>query len=80
MKSFREMSLDEQLEWGRVEGEARVVDLAERSEAGLKAAQQNAERRRKLIGASRGQAAEAVSRALRAKRVAEWEAARKVQP
>jgi hypothetical protein len=67
---YRDMTDEQRLAWGHLESEARIKDLADtRTEAALKAAQDNAAARRKLIGASRGQASDMVIRASRAKRM-----------
>ncbi len=73
---YRDMTSEQMLAWGKAEAEARQADLSVRTVEGLKAAQENAEARRKLIGASRSAAASMVSDALRAKRVAEHQAAK----
>jgi hypothetical protein len=62
---YRDMTEAQSLEWGRSESRARQADLQVRSAEGLKQAQENAEARRKLIGATRGQAADLVIRANR---------------
>lgn len=61
----RDMTDAQLLEWGRVESLARQADLRVGGAEGLKQAQENAEARRKLIGATRAQAAAAVIRAKR---------------
>ena len=66
MKTFRDMTPDEQLAWGRVESLARQADLTATSADALVLAQANAERRRNLIRASRSEASNAVIRANRA--------------
>lgn len=60
---FRDMTDAEQLAWGRAEREARTADLRLRGAEGLRRAQTNAEARRKVIGATRSQAARLVARA-----------------
>lgn len=65
MKQYRDMTDAELLAWGAAESEARKADLTVRSAEGLRVAQANAETRRKAIGASRNQAADAVIRANR---------------
>lgn len=63
---YRDMSDEEMLAWGAAESAARKADLAaSRTPAGLLAAQENANQRRKLIGATMGQAADMVIRANR---------------
>lgn len=58
---YSDMTEAQMLEWGKAEGTARKADLeANRTAEGLKTAQDNAEARRKQIGASRGQAADMV--------------------
>ncbi len=59
------MTDDELIAWGREESAKRIVDLRDRTEQGLFNAQRNAETRRKAVGLSRGQAANAVSQAQR---------------
>lgn len=54
------MTHEEELEWGRQEQRARIADLAVRTTEGLKAAQANAEARRKAAGLSRSRAADLV--------------------
>lgn len=73
---YRDMTEAQLLAWGQAESAARIADLAVRSAEGLKAAQANAETRRKAIGATRGQAADLVVLANRAARIAEWNAQR----
>lgn len=73
---YRDMTEAQLLAWGQAESAARIADLAVRSAEGLKAAQENAETRRKAIGATRGQAADLVVLANRAARIAEWNAQR----
>ena len=73
---YRDMTEAQLLAWGQAEAAARIADLAVRSAEGLKAAQENAETRRKAIGATRGQAADLVVLANRAARIAEWNAQR----
>jgi hypothetical protein len=62
------MTYEEEIQWGTTEAAARIADLAVRSAAGLKAAQDNAERRRKEAGLSRSRAAALVIQATREKR------------
>ena len=58
------------LAWGIAESAARIADLdGVRSAEALKAAQQAAETRRKVIGATRGQAADMVILANRHNRI-----------
>ena len=69
---YRDMTDEQRSAWGREESAARQSDLAViKSFAALAAAQANAERRRKLIGATRGQASGAVIQANRDKRISE---------
>lgn len=63
--NYRDMTDAQALAWGRAESIARKADLQIRSAEGLKQAQANAEARRKLIGATRGEAADIVIRANR---------------
>lgn len=64
--NYRDMTEAEMLAWGAAESRARIADLdGVRSADALKAAQAAAEARRKLIGATRGQAADMVIRANR---------------
>lgn len=65
MKQYRDMTDAEMLAWGAAESSARQSDLSVRSSEGLRTAQANAERRRKAIGATIGQAADMVIRANR---------------
>lgn len=65
MKQYRDMTDADMLAWGAAESEARKADLAVRGAEGLRAAQANAETRRKAIGATRGQASDMVIRANR---------------
>lgn len=62
---LRDMTPEQQLEWGRGEHAARKTDLEVRTPEGLRTAQVNAEHRRKLIGATKGQAADLVLAASR---------------
>lgn len=62
------MTRDEELEWGVTEKAARIADLAVRTPEGLRAAQANAESRRKAAGLSRSKAAELVMEASRNER------------
>lgn len=69
MSRYRDMTEAERLAWGAQESVQRQADLAApKSAEALKAAQDAAERRRKLIGATRGQATGMVIDANRAKR------------
>ena len=70
---YRDMTEAQLLAWGQAEAAARIADLAVRSAEGLKAAQENAETRRKAIGATRGQAADLVVLATRAARRAAFD-------
>lgn len=65
---YRDMTDAQRLEWGRAESLARQADLKVGGAEGLRRAQKNAEVRRKMIGATVGQAADAVIRANRAAR------------
>lgn len=65
MKQYRDMNDADMSAWGAAESAARQEDLKVRSAEGLRAAQANAETRRKAIGATRGQAADMVIRANR---------------
>ena len=65
---YRDMTEAQMLAWGAAESAARQADLLVRSQAGLIAAQANAHARRRLIGATIGQAADMVIRANRAAR------------
>ena len=66
---FRDMNEAERLAWGSLESARRVADLdGVKSAEELAKAQAAAEQRRKLIGATREQAASAVADANRAKR------------
>lgn len=65
MKQYRDMTAAEMLAWGAAESAARQADLKVRSAEGLRAAQANAELRRKAIGATVGQASDMVIRANR---------------
>jgi hypothetical protein len=66
---YRDMNEAQQIAWGVAESAARIADLSVRTQAGLIAAQANAEARRKAIGASKNAAADMVIRANRALRV-----------
>jgi hypothetical protein len=69
MTAYRDMTAEQMLAWGAQESAARQADLAEvKSKEALTAAQANCEARRKLIGATRGQATSMVLQANRAKR------------
>ena len=68
------MTDEELMTWGREESAKRKADLLVRTEQGLFNAQRNAETRRKAVGLTRGQAANAVSQAQRQERI---DAARK---
>ena len=71
--NYRDMTEAQMLDWGRIEGDARIADLeGVQSAEALKAAQDAAAARRKLIGASRGQATDMVIRANSAARHKEW--------
>lgn len=59
------MTYEEELAWGREEQAKRIADLAVRTPEGLKAAQANAEARRKAVGLSRSRAASLVIEASR---------------
>ena len=60
-QTYREMTAEQMLAWGAAESKQRIADLdGVRSAEALKAAQDAAETRRKLIGATRGQAANMV--------------------
>jgi hypothetical protein len=65
VKQYRDMTDADMLAWGAAESAARQADLSVRSAEGLRTAQANAERRRKDIGATIGQAADMVIRANR---------------
>ena len=71
VRRFSEMTDSERDAWGDSEANFRMVDLSDRTAEGLRMAQANAERRRNAVGASRVGAAEAVSTALRNRRIAE---------
>lgn len=59
--NYREMTEAQMLEWGTSERATRMAELdCCRSAEALKAAQEGCERRRKIIGATRGQAADMV--------------------
>lgn len=63
---YRDMTDAQQLAWGEAESTARIADLANvKSAEDLKAAQDAAVARRRLIGASRNQAAGMVIRSNR---------------
>lgn len=63
---YRDMTEEQCLAWGAAESRARIADLSGvKSAAALKAAQDAAKTRRRLIGASTGQAADMVIRANR---------------
>ncbi len=62
------MTRDEELEWGTAEKAARIADLTVRTPEGLRAAQANAEARRKAAGLSRSRATELVMEAGRNER------------
>lgn len=69
--NYRDMTADQMLAWGHAESAARQADLADvKSQAALDQAQANAKARRRLIGASIGQATRMVVEANRAKRIA----------
>ncbi len=71
MSAYRDMTEAQRLAWGQAETEARQRDLADvKSQAALDEAKANAKARRKLIGASIGQATSMVVQANRAKRIA----------
>lgn len=75
-KRLIDMTEAERIAWGTAEHDARVRDLAvARSAEGLKAAQAAAEGRRKLVGASKSQAAAAIYDAAIQRRRAEAAAA-----
>lgn len=58
---YRDMTSEQMLAWGASESKQRIADLAGvKSAEVLKSAQSAAEARRKLIGATRGQAADMV--------------------
>lgn len=64
--NYRDMTDAQMLEWGAAESAARIADLdGVSSPEALRTAQEKAETRRKAIGASRGQAADMVIRAIR---------------
>ena len=66
---YREMTDEQRLEWGFAESDARKHDLKDRSDFGLQMARILAEKRRKAIGATQGQATDMVLTANRARRV-----------
>ena len=69
--NYRDMTAEQMLAWGAAESASRQADLAGvKSAEALKLAQQQAERRRKAIGASRSAAAAMVIDANRAARIA----------
>jgi hypothetical protein len=69
---YRDMTDEQMLAWGAAESAARIADLAEvKSAEALAAAQAKAKARRKLIGASIGQATSMVIRANREIRIKE---------
>lgn len=68
--SYRDMTAEQMLAWGRAEQLQRIEDLKDRTPEGLRKAQANAEQRRKAIGASRSVAATLVMDASRAARIA----------
>lgn len=63
------MTYEEELAWGAQESKLRIADLAVRTAAGLKAAQDNAAARRRAVGLSVSRAAELVIRANRQARI-----------
>lgn len=65
---YSDMTGEQRMAWGVAEAAARIADLSIRSAEGLKAAQANAEARRKMIGASRSAATAMVIDANREKR------------
>lgn len=65
---YRDMTDAQMLEWGTSEAAARIRDLELRGPDGLRRAQENAEQRRKAIGATKTQAANLVIAANRAPR------------
>jgi len=65
---YSDMTSEQRMAWGVAEAAARIADLSIKSAEGLKAAQANAEARRKVIGASRSAATEMVMDATREKR------------
>ena len=65
MAKYREMTDAERVEWGEAERQARMRDLQDKSAAGLAKAQDNADTRRKEIGATMGQASTMVINASR---------------
>lgn len=68
--SYGDMTAEQMLAWGRAEQLQRIEDLKDRTPAGLRTAQANAEQRRKAIGAGRSVAATLVMDASRANRIA----------
>nr|WP_041296562.1 hypothetical protein [Janthinobacterium sp. Marseille] len=62
------MSEDELMIWARKEHAQRLIDLQNRTAAGLKNAQDAAESRRKIVGLTKGQAANAVAEVSRERR------------
>lgn len=67
---YRDMTSEQMLAWGRAEQQQRIEDLKVRTPEGLRAAQANAEQRRKEIGAGRSVAATLCMDATRAERIA----------
>jgi hypothetical protein len=68
---YRDMTPEQMAAWGAAESEARQADLRGIASAeALKRAQENAEQRRKAIGASRSAASSMVIDANRAARIA----------
>ena len=70
-----DMTPEQMMAWGAEESAARIEDLKDRTESGIRQAQLNADARRKQIGASRSQAAALVIDANRANRHAKASAA-----
>lgn len=68
--SYGDMTAEQMLAWGRAEQLQRLEDLKDRTPAGLRTAQANAEQRRKAIGAGRSVAATLCMDASRADRIA----------
>lgn len=66
--AYRDMTDEQLLEWGAAESAARQADLQLRGAEGLRQSQENAEQRRRAIGATKNQAADLVIRASRAAR------------
>lgn len=65
---FKDMTPEQKAAWGAAEAAARAVDLTDKTLAGLRRAQANAEERRKAIGASNTAATALVIDANRTKR------------